>query len=54
VPYQICAFSDVAVDERWRPAQKVLSDLQFVMTYVETNVREADRWVDNHDAMSIA
>jgi hypothetical protein len=24
------------------------------MTYVETKVREADKWVDNHDAMSIA
>jgi hypothetical protein len=29
-------------------------DLRFVMTYIETNVREANRWTDDHSATSIA
>jgi hypothetical protein len=44
----------LAVGERRRPARKVLADLRFVMTFVETKVREANRWVDDHNARSIA
>jgi hypothetical protein len=44
----------LAAGEKRHPARKVLADLQFVMTYIEMKVREADRWTDEHTATSIA
>ena len=40
--------------ESQHPAQKILSDMKYLMNFIENKIREEGKWTDVHDTSTVA